>query len=249
MGANSSKPSSKAKRPVAADKSAAETSPVGVVFSDFSTLVSQSSGSNDANSFVSSGTVREQDQAMLSLKVQRDKLKKLTIQLNAVIEREMAAAKNYLVVGQKEKALAILKKKKKQKGVLASTENNLLVLEELVTSVESKKMQNQVYSCLRAGTDLLKQLHQEVSVEDVETLMEESQEMKQISEEMAQLLQTNATVSEEDQCLLDELKLLTEENAAAPKATIQASQLEASESQAKKSVAAEKQRKKVVLVA
>lgn len=83
----------------------------------------------------SKNKITDQDQAILDLKVQRDKLKQYQKKLQVVADKEVEVAKQCLAQGNKKKALISLKKKKYQEQLLEKTDAQLLNLEELVSFV------------------------------------------------------------------------------------------------------------------
>lgn len=85
------------------------------------------------------------DQAILQLKVQRDRLKQYTkrvryifrfthafLKINVVIEKELEVAKANLVAGRKDLALLALRKKQYQEQLLSKTNQQILTLQQLV---------------------------------------------------------------------------------------------------------------------
>jgi charged multivesicular body protein 6 len=72
------------------------------------------------------------DKAILSLKVQRDKLRQYARSIQLVLDRERELAKEAVVQGQKQKALLILRRRKYQEQLLVKTDQQLETLEQLV---------------------------------------------------------------------------------------------------------------------
>lgn len=93
-----------------------------------------------------------------------------------VTERETDIAKEHLQKGNKALALLALKKRNYQTGLLQKTENQLVNLEQLVQSIEFAQIESQVFAGLQTGNRILKEIQNEIRIEDVEKLMEDTAE-------------------------------------------------------------------------
>ncbi|KAI8342378.1 Snf7 family [Chlamydoabsidia padenii] len=155
----------------------------------------------------SKNKITSQDQAILDLKIQRDKLKRYQKKVNVVIEKEIQAAKLALTQNNKKKALLALKKKKYQEQLLEKTEQQLLNLEELTQSIEYALVEKQVMEGLKNGNAVLKEIHNEMSLEDVERLMDDTADAIAYQNEIDNLLSEQLT-PEDEQEILDELQQL-----------------------------------------
>lgn len=80
----------------------------------------------------SSSKVTEYDRAVLSLKLQRDKLKQYRKKVNIVLDREAEMARICLHKGDKQRALLVLRHRKYQASLLDRTDDQLETLERLV---------------------------------------------------------------------------------------------------------------------
>lgn len=76
--------------------------------------------------------VNSHDRAILEMKIQRDKLKQYQRKIQIVLERESEIARQCLARGDKRRALLALRQKKYQQGLLAKTDEQLVILEQLV---------------------------------------------------------------------------------------------------------------------
>ncbi|KAG0235720.1 Vacuolar protein sorting-associated protein 20 [Actinomortierella wolfii] len=151
--------------------------------------------------------ITSHDRAILDLKVQRDKLKQYQKRLDAVIAKELENAKSYLAKGEKKKALLALRRKKFQEGLLEKATMQMTNLDELTYSIEHAMMEKQVLDGLKAGNQVLKELHKEMSLADVEKLMDETHEAIAYQNEIDELLSTRLSVAEAEEIEreLDEL--------------------------------------------
>uniref|UniRef100_A0A8C7UL05 Charged multivesicular body protein 6b n=1 Tax=Oncorhynchus mykiss TaxID=8022 RepID=A0A8C7UL05_ONCMY len=120
--------------------------------------------------------ITEQDRAVLQLKQQRDKLKQYQKRITLQLEKERNLAKQLLKDGKKEKALLLLKKKRYQDQLLDKTENQISNLERMCQDIEFAQIEMKVVEGLKVGNDCLKSLHEAMSIEDVERIMDETQE-------------------------------------------------------------------------
>ncbi|KAG0018760.1 Vacuolar protein sorting-associated protein 20 [Entomortierella chlamydospora] len=145
-----------------------------------------------------SGKITAHDRAILDLKVQRDKLKQYNKRLNLVIAKELGIAKSHLAKGDKKRALLALRRKKFQEGLLEKTELQMTNLDELTFSIEQALVEQQVFAGLAAGNQVLKELHREMSLSDVEKLMDETAEGIAYQNEIDELLCSRLSIAEEE---------------------------------------------------
>ncbi|KAF8924321.1 Snf7-domain-containing protein [Dissophora ornata] len=138
------------------------------------------------------------DRAVLDLKVQRDKLKQYNKRLDLVIAKELNLAKTHLAKGDKKRALLALRRKKFQEGLLEKTQLQMSNLDELTFSIEQALVEKQVFEGLTAGNQVLKELHKEMSLSDVEKLMDETAESIAYQNEIDEILSTRLSVAEEE---------------------------------------------------
>ncbi|KAH3765531.1 snf7 family protein [Pelomyxa schiedti] len=133
-------------------------------------------------------SVTAHDRAILDLKTQRDKITMFQKKINGVIEREVQVAKELAHQGKKKEAIRVLKKKKYQEQLLEKAQSQLDNVQQMIDSVEFAVMEKQVFDGLKAGNEVLKALNNEMSVEQVETLMEETAEAIEYQNQIDELL-------------------------------------------------------------
>ncbi|XP_054621083.1 charged multivesicular body protein 6 [Dunckerocampus dactyliophorus] len=159
--------------------------------------------------------VTEQDKAILQLKQQRDKLRQYQKKINLQLEKERLLAKTLLKDGKKEKALLLLKKKRYQDQLLDKTENQISNLERLVQDLEFAQIEKKVIDGLKVGNECLKKMHQVMSIEDVERILDETQEAVEYQRQIDDMLA--GSLSQEDQeAVLAELEAITQEGVELP---------------------------------
>lgn len=153
--------------------------------------------------------VTEQDKAVLQLKTQRDKLKQYQKKIQNNLDKEREMAKKLIKEGKKDRALLLLKKKRAQESMLAKTETQLDNIEQLCGSLEFAQIESKVVEGLKAGNESLKLLQKMMSLEDVEKIMEETQEAVEYQNEIDTLI-SGANLTEEDEdAIMSELDEIT----------------------------------------
>lgn len=157
------------------------------------------SSKNKSSSSVTLVRGTERDRAILDLKVQRDKLRLYVHRMDSVLRRELEAARELVVAGKKDRALLVLRKKKYQQSLLDKTELHLLAVEEAIATIEFQSVQNTIFENLRAGTDVLRLLQREVSLEQVEKLVEDTQDAYEYQKQVTELLSSQNTFVDNDQ--------------------------------------------------
>uniref|UniRef100_A0A3Q3G6C3 Charged multivesicular body protein 6a n=1 Tax=Labrus bergylta TaxID=56723 RepID=A0A3Q3G6C3_9LABR len=160
--------------------------------------------------------VTEQDKAILQLKQQRDKLKQYQKRITLQLDKERLLAKQLLKDGKKEKALLLLKKKRYQDQLLVKTENQISNLERMVQDIEFMQIEMKVIEGLKVGNDCLKSMHEIMSIEDVERILDETQESIEYQRQIDDMLAGALTLEDED-AVLAELEAITQgEDVALP---------------------------------
>jgi charged multivesicular body protein 6 len=158
------------------------------------------------------GKITEVDKALLALRTQRRKLTAERKRVEGVIAREVAIARELIPQQKRDRALLALKKKKLQEGQLANLDSWLLNVEEVLGNIDAAKRQNRVFEGLKQGHAALKQLQQEVTLQDAEKLMDDSAEAKEYQERMSDVLQQSLT-PEQDEAAVQELQAMEAETA------------------------------------
>lgn len=156
-----------------------------------------------------SSRVTEQDKAILQLKQQRDKLKQYQKRITLQLEKERALAKQLLKDGRKEKALLLLKKKRYQDQLLEKTESQISNLERMVQDIEFMQIEMKVIEGLKVGNECLKSMHEVMSIEDVEKILDETQESIEYQRQIDEML-AGALTQEDEDAVLAELEAITQ---------------------------------------
>lgn len=132
--------------------------------------------------------VSQQDQAILQLKAQRDKIKQFMRRNEKQMEREKEIAKQLVRAGKKDRALLLLKKKRYQETVIERTLKQLDQIDRMVHDLEFAEIERRVVEGLRSGNEALKQMNQMFSLDEIEKIMEDTRESVEYQEEIANLI-------------------------------------------------------------
>ncbi|KAL3875947.1 hypothetical protein ACJMK2_033847 [Sinanodonta woodiana] len=147
--------------------------------------------------------ITEQDKAVLQLKQQRDKVKQYQKKIAIQIEKDREVAKLLLRDGKKDKAKLLLRKKKFQETQIEKMDGQLDNIERMVHDLEFAQIESQVIQGLKVGNDSLKKMHEILSLEDVEKIMDETKEAVEYQQEIDELLAGGLTQEDEDDVLAE----------------------------------------------
>ncbi|XP_034171204.2 vacuolar protein sorting 20 [Osmia lignaria lignaria] len=141
--------------------------------------------------------VTEHDKAILQLKQTRDKIKQYQRRIEQSLEKERLLAKKLVQNGQKDRALLLLRKKKFQEQVLSKTDGQLENLERMVHDIEFAQVEVKVIDGLKVGNAALKKLHDLLSIDEIEKVMDETREGIEKQKEINDVL--SGELTEEDE--------------------------------------------------
>ncbi|KAF6253325.1 SNF7 family protein [Scenedesmus sp. NREL 46B-D3] len=161
-------------------------------------------------------TITDHDRAVLSLKAQRKKMEDQSKLMEQRIAANIAVARQLVAQKKQERALLALKKKRLSEHQLASIQAYLMNVEDMLSNMELTKQQGNVMAALKQGNDALKQAQQEMPLDDIQKLMDETAEAKEYQDKVQDVL--SGQLDDIDQkAVQDELRML-EEMAAAEEA-------------------------------
>lgn len=151
--------------------------------------------------------ITDADRAVLSLRTQRRKLANEQTRLERLVAREMQVARELVAKRQKERALLALKRRKLHEQQLERLGAWQLNVEQVLSNIEAAKQQKQLFAALKAGNEAVTDLQKEVTVDDVEKLMEDSAEAQAQQDRLHQALAGSLT-PEQDAAAAEELAAL-----------------------------------------
>lgn len=106
------------------------------------------------------------------------------------------------------RAKLILRKKKYQENLLATTDKELEALEKLTSDLEFAQVQQQVIDGLQVGNEALKKIHEILTIDKVEQIMDETREGIEKQQEIDAIIATGALSQEDEDSVAAELEEL-----------------------------------------
>uniref|UniRef100_A0A5S6R678 Charged multivesicular body protein 6 n=1 Tax=Trichuris muris TaxID=70415 RepID=A0A5S6R678_TRIMR len=132
--------------------------------------------------------ITKQDQAILQLKSQRDRLNRYCDRINRNVDKETAVARTLLRQGLRDKAMLILRKKRFLLSLVEKTSAQLDAIERIIHDVEFAQIEMDVMESLKVGNACLKSLNDAIRLEDVEKILDETQEAAQYQQEVTSII-------------------------------------------------------------
>mmetsp|Transcript_51863 Transcript_51863/g.105434 ORF Transcript_51863/g.105434 Transcript_51863/m.105434 type:complete len:226 (+) Transcript_51863:78-755(+) len=158
--------------------------------------------------------VTSKDRAILDLKIARDKTHQFKKKLETQSAKYTTLAKAALKKKDKKKAMLFLKMKKFQQKHIDQIDGKLLKLHEMVSTIEWETQNVEFLNGIQSGTAALNMLHQQMSVEDAERIMDDSAAAIETQNEIDEMLAGSFTAADDEE-LLQELNDIDTEEAAA----------------------------------
>jgi len=113
---------------------------------------------------------------------------------------------------RKEKKLALLalKKKRYQEQLLSKTEAQLSNIQGMIDSIEFAQMELKVFEGLKQGNAVLKEIHSQMSIEEIDNLMLDTQEAIAYQNQIEEALSGKLT-DEDEEAVMAEFDALEKE--------------------------------------
>ncbi|KAJ8882798.1 hypothetical protein PR048_014612 [Dryococelus australis] len=136
------------------------------------------------------------------MKSQRDKIRQYQRRIEQNMERDRDLARQLLRDGKKERAKLLLRKKRYQEQLLEKTDGHLENIEKMIHDVEFSQVELQVMNGLKAGNEALKKIHDVLTVDEVERILDETREGVEKQREIDELI--SGALTEEDEAAVEE---------------------------------------------
>ena len=115
---------------------------------------------------------------------------------------------NYILIKLFRRAKLILRKKKYQENLLGTTDKELEALEKLTSDLEFAQVQQQILDGLQVGNEALKKIHEILTIDEVERIMDETREGIEKQQEIDAIISTGALSAEDEDSVAAELEEL-----------------------------------------
>lgn len=142
---------------------------------------------------------------ILKIRGALDTQEKREAHLQKKIDALTAEAKAKLAKKDKKGALFAMKRKKMYEGEMEKIENVKMTLETQVMNLESAAQNAETFKVMKTGTDAMKQVRQDVGIENVDDMMDDIKEEMDMANEIS-----NAIAAPVDPYAHDEDDLLAE---------------------------------------
>jgi charged multivesicular body protein 6 len=125
------------------------------------------------------------------------------------MERELQVAKEQLKLERHHAARLALSKKKFQERLLEKTYNQLNTIEEMVSTIEFSQIEQTILKSLESGANVLKEIQNEMSLEKIDKIMDDTAEAIQYQKDIQQMISMNLSPQDEED-ILAQLELIQE---------------------------------------
>lgn len=146
--------------------------------------------------------VSEIDLAALDVKKARDSLKKFRNKLDAECVKLTARARVLMTENMSARAMTLLKLRKYKTSEADKMDNQLSNLERMIGSIEVSVQNSYVLNALKEGTQALNKLQSEFTLDEVETILSESEEAIEAERAFSNMLLGLGPANEADEALL-----------------------------------------------
>ena len=153
--------------------------------------------------------VTDSDKAMLKLKSTRDELHQYKHRMVYSQLVCVSLAKELLKNGKKNAAILAINKKRMQQVAYDKADGMLLNVEQLIISLDSQNMNQEVFKAMKEGNLALKTLNSLMSTDDVEDLLADTQdEIAKVNKVNNALNQFSILSPKDEETIKNEFKLL-----------------------------------------
>lgn len=132
--------------------------------------------------------VTSKDKAILDLKNARDRLKKYKKRLESESDKLYNQAKILAKSNHDKRALLVLKLRKHKIAAADNIDSQLISVFQMIEDIEWESTNIQVMEALRSGTKSLNELHEEMSADDVEAILSDTNDAIDVENQINSLL-------------------------------------------------------------
>lgn len=140
----------------------------------------------------------EEEEAVLELKQAKRKIEKYVAKLDKAIVKDVETAKKLLRLKKKQQAKLCLVKKKQHEKHQEGAYGKISNLDKMLMDIEMAKFNKETFEAMKQGTSALQKLNNELTIEDVEQLMEDNEEAMAYANEINDILADLDGVTDED---------------------------------------------------
>lgn len=128
------------------------------------------------------------DQAILDLKITRDKLKKFQKQQERCQDMDLQKARELVRKGNKDRAKIVLKQKKAREIYINNAENMIQGIESQINNIQTKQIEINFIDNIKLANGILKKMNDLMTIDEVERIMDENNEQNDRLNEIQDLL-------------------------------------------------------------
>lgn len=137
------------------------------------------------------------DKASLELKRARDRLRRQQDAAELCIKQEKDLAKELITKGQKSKAVLVLKRKAMKEKLLERARAQMLNVEQMIENIAEADNNLKVFEQLKLGNATLKDLQSQMSIDDINDILDDTAESIRVQEEIGAALSQSLNTTEQ----------------------------------------------------
>ena len=125
--------------------------------------------------------IHTKDKAILNLKLARDKLLRYRSKMEIDMKKLESQARELIALKLKNRALLVLKLKRYKEKEVDGIDAKLMTVQSQISDLEWASINLTIITAIESGTRELNRIHEERSLEDVQMLMDETNEAIEVS--------------------------------------------------------------------
>ena len=137
------------------------------------------------------------DKASLELKRARDNLKRQQNAAELCIQQEKDMARELIKKGEKSKAVMVLKRKAMKEKLLERARGQMINVETMIANIAEADNNLKVFELLKQGNTTLKSLQDQMSIDDINDILDDTAESLRVQEEISAALSQSLNTNEQ----------------------------------------------------